>query len=149
MDIASPPITDQFLSVNPEDIEKDRGLLDQVLFFINEAGSLGFPEREVETLRHAIQVAHRLVFSSRSLRILNFAFTRPHGSSTDLYIRPEREAMPLNFRPCPTIAERLCEFAERDHMHVIVDCNMSDDGAVRPWDPRWLRINRQVSGAQG
>ena len=114
------------------------GLLDQRVFYFDQIGSERLEGPQVSVLVDAIAIAHRLIFSPRSLQILYDSLHRALESEMMF-----RKGWKVGFNPF--IAPNLHAFAVKDDMHVMLDRRTHQDGYVRIGEPRGLRISATVS----
>jgi hypothetical protein len=128
---ASPTTSDEFEKPSP-------GLLDQRVFFFDQTGSERLEGQQTSVLIDAIAIAHRLIFSPKSLQILY--------SSLHLVFESEmmwRKGWNVGYQP--HIAPALLAFAVKDGMYLILDRKTHQGGYVRIGEPRGLRISATVS----
>ena len=115
-----------------------RGLLAQRVFFLDLIGSTRLKDPHATVLLDAVAIAHRLIFSPKSLQILYSSLHRAYESEM-LF----RKALKVGFNP--HIAPALLTFAVKDDMYVILDRMTHQDGYVRIGEPRGLRVSATVS----
>jgi len=109
-------------------------LLEQRVFYWDDRGRSIIPDQQAEILVKAISIAHRLVFSQRSLQILS----RILGGSS--HYGPNG-----NGHGDARIASILELAVERDGRYVIVDRETRQSGLTLNNDPCVLRVNATVS----
>jgi len=115
-----------------------RGLLDQRVFYLDRIGSTRLKDQHATVLIDAVAIAHRLIFSPKSLQILYSSLHRAYDS--EMLFRKG-----LKVGISPHIAPALLTFAVKDGMHVIQDRMTHQDGYVRICEPRGLRVSATVS----
>jgi hypothetical protein len=115
-----------------------RGLLDQRVFYLDQIGSTRLKCQHLPVLINAVAIAHRLVFSLKSLRILYSSLHRAFESEM-LFRKGWKVGI------SPHIAPALQAIRVKDGMHVILDRKTHQDGYVRIGEPRGLRISAKVS----
>ena len=111
-------------------VRSRRSLLDQSVFFLDSFGHSTISDQQNETLKQAISVAHRLVFSRSSLQILSrvLAGHSHYGRSGNAHT-----------------ASILKALVDKDGMLVVLDSETLRSGLVRSEDPSVLRVNVTVS----
>lgn len=120
------------------ELEPSRGLLDQRVFYYDQTGSECLVNQQADVLIQAIALAHRLIFSPKSLWILNFYLGTTLATEVNL---PEDWVYGFN----PHIESALDALAIRDGMQVVLDRKTHQDGFVRIKEPKVLRVNATVS----
>ena len=109
-------------------------LLAQGSFFFDSYGHSVIPEQQADTLKQAISIAHRLVFSRSSLQILSRVLL---GRSR------------YRYNGNAHIAAILDALVRNDGMSVIVDRETRRSGLVLSEEPEVLRVNATVSHIMG
>jgi hypothetical protein len=115
-----------------------RGLLDQRVFYLDQIGSTRLKDQHATVVIDAVAIAHRLIFSPKSLQILYSSLHRAFESEM-LF----RKGWKVDYQP--HIAPALLAFAVKDGMYVILDRTTHQDGYVRIGEPRGLRVSATVS----
>jgi hypothetical protein len=105
-------------------------ILDQKVFF-NDRAECELSEAQASTLKFVIEVAHRFVFSEKSLRILH---------------RKLDGLVSFQDRANHHVPQALNALAQSDGMSVVIDDMTFFAGLVRDDDPSVLRVNATVSG---
>jgi hypothetical protein len=118
-----------------------RGLLDQRVFLFDRVGFESLANQGAIVLIQAIAIAHRLIFSPKSLRILNFWLGSVLASEK---ILPNDWHYGLN----PLIGSAINALAMKDDMVVIIDRKTHQDGFVRYLEPKGLRVTATVSSVK-
>ena len=106
------------------------GLLAQRIFTYSRLDYRPLASQEADFLKRAIRIAHRLVFSAKSIDVLHYIISG--GSRKD----PNRT---------PELVSYFSALAQNDGMSVILDCEWIQAGFINALHPRMLRISATVS----
>jgi hypothetical protein len=105
------------------------GLLGQTIFPYSRLDYRPLASQEADFLRRAIRIAHRLVFSAKSIDVLHFIIS---GGTRKTPIRT------------PELALYFSALAQNDGLSVVIDCESMQAGFVTGREPRILRISATV-----
>jgi hypothetical protein len=132
------PLPTSTITSDDQSDTPSRGLLDQRIFYLDQIGSTRLKDQHATVLIDAVAIAHRLIFSPKSLQILYSSLHRAFESEM-LF----RKGWKVDYQP--HIAPALLAFAVKDGMYVILDRTTHQDGYVRIGEPRGLRVSATVS----
>jgi len=132
------PLPTSTITSHDQSDTPSRGLLAQRVFYLDQIGSTRLKDPHATVLLDAVAIAHRLIFSPKSLQILYSSLHRAYESEM-LF----RKGLKVGFQP--HIAPALLTFAVKDGMYVILDRLTHQDGYVRIGEPRGLRVSATVS----
>jgi hypothetical protein len=132
------PLPTSTITSDDQSDTPSRGLLDQRVFYLDQIGSTRLKCQHATVLINTVAIAHRLVFSLKSLRILYSSLHRAFES--ELFFR---QGWKVGISP--HIAPALQAIRVKDGMHVILDRKTHQDGYVRIGEPRGLRVSTKVS----
>jgi hypothetical protein len=110
------------------------GLLSQTIFRYSRPDYLPLPNQEADFLRRAIRIAHRLVFSAKSIDVFHFIIS---GGTRKNPIRT------------PQLVSHFSALAQGDAMSVVLDCESIQAGFISGREPQILRISATVSFTDG
>jgi hypothetical protein len=105
------------------------GLLGQTIFPYSRLDYRPLASQEADFLKRAIRIAHRLVFSAKSIDVLHFIMSG--GTRKD----PNRT---------PELVSYLSALTQNDGLSVVIDCESMQVGFVTGREPRILRISATV-----
>jgi len=107
------------------------GLLGQTRFFsYSRLDYRPLAIQEADFLKRAIRIAHRLVFSAKSIDVLHYIISKGPKKN------PNRT---------PELVSYFSALAQNDGMSVILDCAWTQAGFISERNPRVLRISATVS----
>lgn len=127
------------------------GLLTQTAFPVDHlCSSVQLLPAEITIVKRACSIAHRLVFSEKSLNILNYALDAAGTTIPDFATAAVRQGYQWRHKNDSTKHQRLLNLKAKDNFTILADTGLDEEGGhtdacVFPDEPTVIHVKSSVS----